>query len=54
MTQDVLANSVVEHMIKNDAFSEWLGVNVLEIREGYSCISLTIRKEMIKIGRAHV
>jgi acyl-CoA thioesterase len=47
MTQDVLANSVVEHMIKNDAFSEWLGVNVLEIREGYSCISLTIRKEMI-------
>ncbi|MFM7840177.1 MAG: hotdog fold thioesterase, partial [Chitinophagaceae bacterium] len=47
MTQDVLANSVVEHMIKNDAFSEWLGVTVQEIREGYSCIHLTIRKEMI-------
>lgn len=47
MTQDVLANEVVQHMTQNDFFSEWLGVQVEEIREGYSRIRLSIRKEMI-------
>ena len=45
--KDKLANEVVSHMMKNDLFSQWLGVEVLEIREGYSKIKMTVRSEMI-------
>ena len=38
---------VVSHMMKNDLFSQWLGIEVVEIREGYSRIQMTLRKEMI-------
>ena len=44
---DQLAQSVVEHMMREDLFSQWLGIEVLEIREGYSRIRMTLRKEMI-------
>jgi acyl-CoA thioesterase len=39
--------SVVTHMMKNDLFSQWLGISVLEIKEGHSKISMTVRQEMI-------
>src|SRR6185295_12084842 len=45
--QDKLANDVVSHMMVNDLFSQWLGIEVLEVREGYSKIKMTVRKEMI-------
>jgi len=38
---------VVSHMMKNDLFSQWLGIEVLDIREGYSKIKMTVRNEMI-------
>ena len=38
---------VVAHMMKNDLFSQWLGIEVLEIKEGYSRIKMTVRAEMI-------
>ena len=38
---------VVSHMMKNDLFSQWLGIEVVEIKEGYSRIQMTLRKEMI-------
>lgn len=38
---------VVDHMMKHDLFSQWLGVEVLEVKEGYSKIKMTVRKEMI-------
>jgi len=38
---------VVNHMMENDFFSQWMGVNVLEVKEGYSKISMTIREEMV-------
>ena len=34
-------------MMDNDLFSQWLGIEVLEVREGYSQIRMTVRKEMI-------
>lgn len=37
---------VVSHMMENDYFSQWMGVEVLEIKEGYSKIRMAIRKEM--------
>lgn len=40
-------SQVVDHMMKNDLFSQWLGIEVLDIREGYSKITMTVREEMI-------
>lgn len=46
-TNNELANQVVTHMMANDKFSQWLGINVLDITEGYSKINMTVREEMI-------
>ena len=47
MNKDTVARDVVDHMMDHDAFSQWLGIEVLEITEGYSRIRMTIRKEMV-------
>lgn len=48
------AAQVVDIMFAQDAFSQWLGVELVEIREGYSRIKMTIRKEMVNgLGIAH-
>lgn len=41
------ARKVVDHMMNHDLFSQWLGINVLEVREGYSRICMTVRTEMV-------
>lgn len=38
---------VVAHMMKQDLFSQWLGIEVLDVKEGYSRIQMTVRPEMI-------
>jgi acyl-CoA thioesterase len=45
--KDQLAGKVVEKMMDHDAFSQWMDVKVLDIKEGYSKIQMTIRKEMV-------
>ncbi len=45
--KDELAARVVDHMMKHDLFSQWLGIEVLNITEGYSKIRMTVREEMI-------
>src|SRR5690348_7796195 len=47
MDKNKLANDVVNHMMENDLYSQWLGIEVLEIKEGYSKIRMEVRKEMI-------
>jgi acyl-CoA thioesterase len=42
-----LANDVVQHMMEHDSFSQWLGIEVLEIKEGYSRITMLLRDEML-------
>ena len=42
-----LHEDVVQHMMENDYFSQWMGVEVIEVKEGYSKIKMTIRKEMV-------
>jgi acyl-CoA thioesterase len=45
---------VVDRMMKDDLFSQWLGIEVLDIKEGYSKIKMTVRKEMINgLGIVH-
>ena len=41
-----LAKKVVEKMINEDAFSQWLGIKVLEISEGFCKLQLQVRDEM--------
>ncbi len=47
MTTNISATDVVAHMLANDLFSQWLGVEVLDVKDGYSKIKMTVRKEMI-------
>ncbi|BFG70690.1 hydroxyphenylacetyl-CoA thioesterase PaaI [Sediminibacterium sp. KACHI17] len=38
---------VVDHMMLHDKFSQWLGIELLDIQEGYSKIKMVVREEMI-------
>lgn len=46
MNKQQSAGEVVRHMMDHDLFSQWLGIEVIEIREGYSKIKMTVREEM--------
>ncbi|HUM97648.1 MAG TPA: hydroxyphenylacetyl-CoA thioesterase PaaI [Chitinophagaceae bacterium] len=45
--KDLLAKNVVSHMMQHDGFSKWLGIEIIEIKEGYSKIKMKIRAEMV-------
>lgn len=45
--KDLLAQKVVAHMMEHDQFSQWLGITLLDIQEGYSKIRMTVREEML-------
>lgn len=52
--KDVLAKKVVEKMMQTDQFSKWLAIEILEIKDGYSKLTMIVRKEMINgFGTAH-
>lgn len=52
--KDIFAQRVAAHMMEHDQFSQWLGITVLEIKEGYSKLRMTVRREMINgFGTAH-
>ncbi len=42
-----LSSTVVSHMLQHDLFSQWLGIQVLVVSEGYCKIVMTLRDEMI-------
>lgn len=47
MDKDKLAKEVVDHMMDSDLFSQWLGIEIKEVKEGYSKIKMKLRSEMI-------
>jgi len=48
------AREVVKQMMTDDLFSQWLGIELLEIHEGYSRIKMKVRKEMLNgLGVVH-
>ncbi|MFT3682683.1 MAG: hydroxyphenylacetyl-CoA thioesterase PaaI [Ferruginibacter sp.] len=52
--KDILARQVVNKMMEEDLFSQWLGIEVVEIKEGYSKLKMTVRPEMINgLGIVH-
>ncbi len=38
---------IVSHMLNQDTYSNWLGIEVLEVRAGYCKVQITIRNEML-------
>lgn len=51
---EITPKSVVAQMIKDDLFSQWLGIEVLEIMPGYAKTTMAIRKEMMNgLGVVH-
>ncbi len=44
---EVLAKRVVEKMYSHDVFSQWLGIERLEVKPGYCSLRMKIRKEML-------
>ena len=41
------SNEIVQTgMYENDAFSKWLGIELINIRRGYAKIKMTVREEM--------
>ncbi len=41
------ATQIVHKMFDNDAFSKWLGIELIEIGEGISVLRMKVRKEML-------
>ncbi len=46
MTSDALAKKIIDNMHENDSFSKWLGIEVIQIKKGYSELKLSIKEEM--------
>ena len=47
-------NQIVNTMMAKDYFSQWLGVEVLEIKEGACRLQMTVRDDMLNgFGIAH-
>ena len=42
-----LQEKVVGKMYDNDAFSQWLGIEVVDVKDGYCELKMTVRKEML-------
>ena len=54
MKPEQLAQAVFEAMYNKDAFSQWLGIQALEIRPGYARLRIVVRPEMLNgFGIAH-
>ena len=41
------SEKIVDTMYQNDAFSQWLGIEVVELKDGYCKLNMTVRKEML-------
>lgn len=46
MNKQTLAENVVEKMMAEDEFSQWLGIEVLEVQPGFVKLQMKVRNEM--------
>ena len=42
-----IPTKIVNKMFDQDAFSQWLGIQIVDVSEGYCQIKMTVRKEML-------
>ena len=38
---------VINQMYNNDAFSQWLGIDIIDVKEGYCKLRMEVREEML-------
>ena len=54
MKSNEKATAIVQGMLEHDAFSQWLGIELLSVSEGYCSLRMTLRREMLNgFGIAH-
>lgn len=54
MKKQQLAKKVVNKMMADDAFSQWLGIEIIDIEPGYSKLKMLVRQEMVNgFGVSH-
>ena len=54
MRPSAAASTVIEHMLASDAFTRWLGAEVVSVRAGFCTLRMTVRDEMVNgFGVAH-
>ena len=41
------SKTIVSKMFDQDAFSQWLGIEIIEVSKGYCQLKMTVRKEML-------
>ncbi|MCS5641328.1 MAG: hotdog fold thioesterase [Candidatus Marinimicrobia bacterium] len=41
------SKKIVNKMFDKDAFSQWLGIEIIEVKDGYCELKMTVRKEML-------
>ncbi len=47
-------NKIPHKMLSQDAFSSWLGIEILEVKKGTCKVAMTVRKEMLNsMNKAH-
>ena len=46
MSADKQAEAIVGKMMETDAFSQWLGIDVLDVKQGYCKLAMKVRPEM--------
>lgn len=52
--QKIDSTQIPHHMLSKDAYSQWLGIEVLEVDKGRCKVGMTIRREMLNsMGKAH-
>lgn len=47
MNNDIRARQIAEKLLENDPFSQWLGIQIIDVKEGYCKIQMTLRAEML-------
>jgi acyl-CoA thioesterase len=47
MKNKMSAEEIARQMLRKDAFSQWLGIELLEIAPGFSRIQMVVRPEMV-------
>lgn len=47
MDKNKLAQKVIDKMMADDAFSQWLGIEIINVKPGYAKLRMTVQKEMV-------
>jgi len=54
MKDNILAKKIVDKMLVDDKFSQWLGIQAIVVEQGHCILKMNVREEMVNgFGIAH-